>query len=103
MCHSRKLYHKINRLHEKCPRIIYNDKRCSYEELLSKDGSVSMNHKKLQKFIIKVYKIVNELCLEIMNKVFQFQTQNHHNLRSSKGKKVNPTLAQKYGAKNQTK
>ena len=32
MRHSRKLYHKINRLHEKCLRIIYNDKTSSYEE-----------------------------------------------------------------------
>ena len=49
MCHSRKFYHKINRLQKKCLRIIYNDKTSSYEELLSKDGSVSMHHKNLQK------------------------------------------------------
>ena len=43
MCHSRKIYHKINRLHGKWLRIIYNDKTSPYEELLSKDGSVSMH------------------------------------------------------------
>ena len=68
MCHSRKLYYKISRLHEKCLHIIYNDKRSSYEELLSKDGSVSMHHKNLQK-LIKIYKIVNRLCPKIINKV----------------------------------
>ena len=52
MCHSRKLNHKINRLLEKCLRIIYNDKTSSYEELLSKDGSVSMHLKNLQKLVI---------------------------------------------------
>ena len=58
MCHSRKLNHKINRLHEKCLRIIYDDetssydKTSSYEELLSKDGSVSMHIKNLQKLVI---------------------------------------------------
>ena len=92
MCHGRKLYHKINRLYEKCLSIICNDKRSSYKELLSKDVSVSMNHKNLQKFITKAYKIVNGLCPESMNKVFQFQTQNHHNLRSSTVKKVYPSL-----------
>ena len=96
MCHSRKLYHKINRLHEKCLRIIYNDKRSSYEELLSKDGSVSMHHKNLQKCIKKIYKIVNGLCTEIMSKISKFQTKNNHNLRSSKGNKVYPALAQTY-------
>ena len=57
MCHSRKLYHKINRLHEKRLCIIYNDKTSSYEELLSKDGSVSMHHKNLQKLVIEIYKV----------------------------------------------
>ena len=36
ICHTRNLYHKINRLHEQCLRIIHNDKRSSCEELLSK-------------------------------------------------------------------
>ena len=82
----------INRLYEKCLSIIYNDKRSSYKQLLSKDVSVSMNHKNLQKCITKVCKIVDGLCPESMEKVFQFQTQNHHNLRSSKVKKVYRTL-----------
>ena len=34
-------------------RLIYNDKTCSYEELLSKDSSVSMNHKNLQKPVME--------------------------------------------------
>ena len=29
----------------------YNDKTSSYEELLSKDGSVSIHHKNLQKIV----------------------------------------------------
>ena len=77
MYHSRKFYHKINRLHEKCLGIIHNDKTSSYEELLSKDGTVSMDHNNLQKLVIEIYKIVNGLCPEIMNAVFQFQIQNH--------------------------
>ena len=83
MCHSRSLYHKTNRFHEKCLRIISNDKTSSYEELLSKDGSVCMYHNNLQKLVIEIYKVVSELelCPEIMNEVFQFQIQNHHNLK----------------------
>ena len=77
--------------------------------------AVSMHHRNLQKLVIEIYKVVNRLCPEIMNEVFQFPIQNHHNLRnnftfriptliqSSKGKKVYPTLAQRYGAKYQTK
>ena len=83
MYHSRNLYHKSNRLHEKCPRIIYNDKASSYEELLSEGGSVSMHHKNLRKLVIEIYKVANGLCPEIMNEVFQFQIQNYHNIRNN--------------------
>ena len=56
MCYSRKPYSKINELNEKSRRIIYNDKTSSYEELLPKDGSVSMHHKNLQKRVIEIIK-----------------------------------------------
>lgn len=72
MCHSRNLHHKINRLHEKCQRIIYNDKTLSFEEFLTKGGSVSTHHKNLQKLVVESYKIVKRLSSEIMNEVFQF-------------------------------
>ena len=41
MCHNRMLNNRINRLHERSLRIIYNDKHTSFEELLEKDKSVS--------------------------------------------------------------
>ena len=43
MFHSHSLNSKINRHRERCLRIIYNDKRSNFEELLVKDNSVSMN------------------------------------------------------------
>ena len=33
---------KINRLHERCLKIIYNDKTSSFVDLLAKDGSVTI-------------------------------------------------------------
>ena len=41
MCHSRTNNRKINRLHERCLRIIYNDKQASFIKLLEKDNSLS--------------------------------------------------------------
>ena len=41
--HSRENNRKINRLHERCLRTIYNDKQSSFNELLEKDGSVSIH------------------------------------------------------------
>ena len=83
MCHSRKLYHKINRLYEKCVRIIHNERTSSYEELLFKDGSLSIHHKNMQELVIEIYKVAIGLCPEFMIEVFQFQIQNHGNLRKN--------------------
>ena len=66
ICHSRRLYHKINQLHEKRLRMIYDDKMSPYEELLSKDGSASMYHKNLQNLVIGIYDVANGLCPGIM-------------------------------------
>ena len=42
MCHSRSMNNKINRLHERCLRIIHNDKTSPFADLLAKDGSVTI-------------------------------------------------------------
>ena len=49
MCCNRSLNTKINRLHEQCLRIVYDDKKPSFKELLVKDGSVSIHHQKFTK------------------------------------------------------
>ena len=49
MCYNRSLNHKINRLHGRCLRIIYSDKKPSFDELLEKDESVSIHHQNIQK------------------------------------------------------
>ena len=41
MLHSRSNNNIIRNLHQRCLRLIYNDKNLSYKELLTKDGSVS--------------------------------------------------------------
>ena len=43
MCHSRKSSGKTNRLDERCLRTICNNKQSSFNELLEKDGSVSIH------------------------------------------------------------
>ena len=47
MFHSRKLNNKINRLHERCLRVVYNDRLSTFEELLNKDNSVSIHHRNI--------------------------------------------------------
>ena len=54
ICHSRLNNRKINRLYERCLRIIYNDKQSSFDELLNKDSSVSIHIRNLQKLAIEM-------------------------------------------------
>ena len=57
MCHNRTYKNKINRLHERCLRLICNDKRSFFEDLLEKDNSVSIHHTNLQALAIKMFKV----------------------------------------------
>ena len=70
MFHYRFLNNKINRLHERCLRIIYNDKRSNFEELLAKDNSVSVHHNNIHALAIEIYKVANGISPEIMSQVF---------------------------------
>ena len=83
MNHSRGLNNKINRLHERCLRIIYNDKRSNFEELLNKDNSVSIHHHNIQALAIELYKVVNDMSPEVISEVLQVRDTPYYNLRSN--------------------
>ena len=54
MFHSRNLNNKINRLHECCLRVIYNDKTSCFGQLLENDNSVSIHHRNIQTLAIEM-------------------------------------------------
>ena len=43
--YSRRLNNKINSIHERAPRITYQDNTSTFQELLNKDNSVSIHHR----------------------------------------------------------
>ena len=53
MLQSRSNNNKIKHLQDRRLRLIYNEKRSSYEDLLKKDGSVPIHHKNIQGAAIK--------------------------------------------------
>ena len=81
MFHSRCLNNKINRLHERCLRMICNDKISNFEELLNKDNSVSIHYSNIHALAIEMYKVANDMSPEIMNEVFKLRNTPHYNLR----------------------
>ena len=80
-CHNRALSNKINKLHERRLRIIYNDKASTFKELLEKDNSVSIHYRNIQALAIEMYKVANGMSPEIMNEIFQLREKSHYNLR----------------------
>ena len=109
MCDSRESNRKINRLHERCLRTIYNDKQSSFNELLEKDGSVSIHKRNLQVLATEMYKISNGLSTPLMKDIFSIN-RNPYNLRQNSQfsrffintvcitwLKVSRMLGQKYG------
>ena len=81
MCCYRSLKTKINWLHERCLRIVYNDKKSNFNELLVKDGSVSIQHQNLQKLAVEMFNVSRGLSPEIANALFQFREQIPYELR----------------------
>ena len=70
----------IRNLHERCLRLMHNNKNSSYEELLTKEGSVSILHRNIQALAIEFYKIKNGLSPELSTEIFAHETRSH-NLR----------------------
>ena len=81
MCHSCTNNNKINRPHERCLRIVYNDKQSSLNELLEKDGSFSIHMRNIQILDTEMYKLINNLSPPIMNTVFKLNSDSLYNLR----------------------
>ena len=82
MFHSRQINHKINKLHERALRIVYNDHFWSFEELLSKDKYVTVHHRNLQTLAAEMYKILNGLSPDIMQDIFETKS-NYCNTRNA--------------------
>ena len=51
----------MNRLHERILRIIYDDYESCFEQLLEKDQSVSIQHLKIRRLLIEMYKAFNTI------------------------------------------
>ena len=67
MCNNRTNNNKINCLHERCLRLIYNDKKSSFEDLLQK---VSIHHRNLRTLAVELFKVLKGLSPVIFAEAF---------------------------------
>ena len=81
MLHSRKLNSRVNKLHERALRIVYQDYASSFTELLEKDNSTTMHNRNIQLLATELFKIKNGLSPTFMNEIFVENVKYHCDLR----------------------
>ena len=90
MNHNRALNSRINRLHERALRIVYQDKKSDFQDLLNKDNSLTIHHRNIQSLAIELFKVKNGIAPELMRKLFPLE-EPAYNLRNKnvfKGRNV---------------
>ena len=83
MFHSRGKNNKINRIHERCLRIIYNDKKSTFYELLEKDGSVSIHKRNLRFLACEMFKLKRDMAPELIKELILPNRQRRYELRNN--------------------
>ena len=84
MFHSRKLNNKINKLHQRCLRIVHNNNISTHEELLETDNSVLVHFQNVKALAIELYKVVNGFSPDIMKDVFPLNENLCYNTRNKR-------------------
>ena len=76
VCHSRAKNSKINHVHERYLRTIYNDKVSTFEELLER-----IHTRNLGFLAEEIFKVVKRLAPTNINNIFPLKETNNYNLR----------------------
>ena len=66
--HSRNLNNKVNRAKERALRIVHNDNKLNFKEVLQRDHSFTFYERNIQYLATDIYK--NGLSRDIMNDFF---------------------------------
>ena len=81
MFYNRTTNNKINKLHERPLRLVYDDYLSAFEELLEKDNSFTVHHYNIQTLCIELYKVFSGQSQTIFSDLFERKNINY-NLRS---------------------
>ena len=80
----RTLNNKINRIHERSLRVVYNDKKATFKELLDKDKAVSMHTRNLQILVTEMFKVKIGESPSITHENFKTDDSNNFNFRKNR-------------------
>ena len=74
--HSRRLNNRINHIHERALRIIYQDYNSSFKELLRKDSSLTSHQRNLKLLVTEMFKVKIGCAPNIVKEIFETNNQN---------------------------
>ena len=98
---NRTMNNKIDRLHERAPRLVYKDENLTFEELLETDNSFTVHNRNLQKLAVEMFKIRNRLAPQPMQDLFK-EKINQYDLRNKKAWEGNNIRTAIYGSETVT-
>ena len=70
MFHGRQINNRINFLHERALRMIYDDKTSSFLSLLESDNSFSVHDCNIQRLAMETYKVAHGLASQATSVLF---------------------------------
>ena len=82
MFHGRQINNRINLLHERALRMIYDDKISSFVSLLESDNSFSVHDCKIQQLAMEMHKVAHGLASQATS-VLSLQNNNMQTLSQS--------------------
>ena len=62
--------YKFNCLHERCLRIVYNNNKSSFQELLDKDKGLTIHIKNARTLAVDIFEVSNKYSTSLMNEIF---------------------------------
>ena len=81
MFHNRDINNRINRLHERALRLVYNDFEIPFQELLHIDKACTIHQRNIQTLALEIFKTKNNLNPEFVKDIFEDKRDAGYNLR----------------------
>ena len=94
---SRRANNRINKLHERALRLVYDDYEILFSDLLAIDGSFTVYHTNIQTLLLEMYKIKHNLYENCLKDLFNIVNGNY-GLRSQSDFRVLGINTVFYGA-----
>ena len=82
MFHTRGLNNKLNKLHERSLRMVYDDDKSSFQDLLARDGAYTIHERNIQALAIECYKASRNIGPSLLNDIFKVSDYQGPNLRN---------------------